>query len=286
MDPLTDKTILITGATNGIGRASAEKLAQMGANIIIVGRSVSRCRDVVEGILRNQGKAEFLSADLSSIAQVRQLARQFQDQYTRLDVLLNNAGAYFSRRQVSPDGFELTFALNHLSYFLITNLLLDILNETAVKYGEARIVNVASGAHFGGKIDFSDLQSNRAYSKMGFDAYSNSKLANVLFTFELARRLQGTSVTVNALHPGFVASGFGLNNFQLMRLAMKLLGRFALTPEEGAQTSIYLASSPEVRAVSGKYFDKCKPVEAAPQAYDQEVQKKLWEISEQLVNAH
>lgn len=282
---LQDKVILITGSTNGIGHASAEGLAQMGATVIVTGRSETRCQSVVRTI-RNagKGKTDYLIADLSDLEQVRRLAHQFHKRYSRLDVLINNAGAYYVKRQISPDGIELTFALNHLSHFLLTALLLDRLKETASQYGEARILNVSSISHAAGKIDFSNLQSDQSYGRFGFDAYTNSKLANVMFTFELARRLQGTSVTANALHPGLVSTGFGTNNFKFMRLAMKLFGLVALTPEAGAKNSIYLAASPEVRGVSGQYYVKNKPVRAAAQAYDEQAQRSLWDISLRLVS--
>ena len=282
---LRDKVILITGSTNGIGRASAEGLAQTGATVIVTGRSEARCYSVVETI-RNAGKGQtdYLIADLSDLDQVRHLAQQFQQRYSRLDVLINNAGAYYVKRQISPDGIELTFALNHLSHFLLTVLLLDMLKETAARYGEARTINVSSVSHASGKINFDDFQSDRSYGRFGFDAYTNSKLANVMFTFELARQLQGTSVTANALHPGLVSSGFGTNNFKFMRLAMKLFGLIALTPEAGAKNSIYLAAYPDVRGVSGQYYVKNKPVKAAAQAYDEQAQRNLWNISLKLVS--
>jgi retinol dehydrogenase 12 len=276
--------MLVTGSTNGIGRATAEGLARMGATVIIVGRLEERCQTVMESIrLAGKGQVDYLIADLSDLEQVRRLALQFRQRYSRLDVLLNNAGAYYFKRQLNPDGYELTFATNYLSHFLLTMLLLDILTTTSEQYGEARIINVSSVVHASGKIDFSDLQSERSYGRHGFDAYCNSKLANIVFTFELARLLQGTSITVNALHPGLVATGFGTNNFKFIRLAMKIFGWFALNSEEGAQTSIYLAASPEVRGVSGQYFIKCKPARAAPQTYNEQIQQNLWDVSQKLV---
>lgn len=281
---IQDKTILITGATNGIGRASAEGLARMGATIIIIGRSETRCRNVVESIrLAGKGQADYIIADLADLDQVRQLAQWVRQRYSRLDVLLNNAGAYYNRRQLSPDGYELTFALNYLSHFLLTTLLMDLMKATAEQYGEARIINVASASHAGGKIDFEDLQSERSYRRFGFDAYFNSKLANLLFTFELARRLSSSSITANTLHPGLVATGFATNSLSFVKVALKLLGWMALTPQEGAQTSIYLASSPDVQHVSGQYFVKCKPVKASDNAYDEQTQRRLWDISLRLV---
>jgi NAD(P)-dependent dehydrogenase (short-subunit alcohol dehydrogenase family) len=219
-----------------------------------------------------------LLADLSVLAEVRRVAAEFLQKHNRLDVLVNNAGAYFAERRLSADGYELTFALNHLSYFLLTALLLDALKAAA----PARIVNVSSGAHMLGPLDFDDLMT-KDYGMAGFKAYGRSKLANVMFTYELARRLEGTGVTANALHPGGVNTGFGKNNSGLVKLGMKIFGRFSLTPEQGAQTTIYLASSPEVAGVSGKYFAKCKAVPSSDASYDQAAQRKLWEISEKLV---
>jgi NAD(P)-dependent dehydrogenase (short-subunit alcohol dehydrogenase family) len=210
-------------------------------------------------------------------AEVRKLADAFRERYQRLDVLVNNAGAIFMSRQVSRDGLEMTFALNHLGYFLLTNLLLDLLIASA----PARVVNVSSGAHLGGKINFADLQLERSYT--GFGAYSQSKLANVLFTYELARRLQGTGVTVNALHPGFVATNFGRSNGGLFDPLFRLIQRFgALTPEKGAETTVYLAVSPEVEGVTGKYFANCKPAASSALSNDETTARRLWEVSEQL----
>lgn len=273
-----DKTCMVTGATAGIGLTTAYALAQMGARVILLGRNPEKSTGVVERIRQETGntKVDCLLADLSDQAQIRRLALQFQESYPRLDVLVNNAGGVFLWRQESADSLEMTFALNHLSYFLLTLLLLDILRDSA----PARIVNVASNSHYGQKLDFDDLQMARGYRAR--QAYGLSKLANMLFTFELARRLQGTGVTVNALHPGYVATDIGLNNGWPVRL-FKLLMRFrAITPEQGCRTSVYLATSPEVEGVSGEYFFECTPVRADPAAYDREAARRLWEISEEL----
>jgi NAD(P)-dependent dehydrogenase (short-subunit alcohol dehydrogenase family) len=194
-------------------------------------------------------------------------------------VLVNNAGGIFASRQLTADGYELTFALNHLAYFLLTNLLLDMLKANA----PARIVNVSSGAHLGATLDFANLQNEQHYSAGGMCAYGQSKLDNLLFTYELARRLSGTGVTVNALHPGTVATGFGENNRGGMRVAMQIFHLFSLTPEQGADTIIYLASSPEVAGVTGKYWEKRKPVQSSPASYDEATQRRLWEVSAQMV---
>jgi len=279
MNELSGKTVLITGATNGIGRAAATGLARLGASLVVVGRSPSKTDATVQELRAlGQGPVEGLVADLSSMAEVRRLADEVRQKHDRLDVLVNNAGAIFASRQLSADGYEMTFALNHLSYFLLTNLLLDLLTASA----PARIVNVASRAHEGGKLDFADLQEEKSYSMGGNRAYGQSKLANVMFTYEQARRLVGTGVTANALHPGVVATGFGENNTGVMHTAMSIFHRFSIPPEEGADTVVYLASSPEVAGVTGKYFVKRQPVPSSPASYDEAAQKRLWEISAQM----
>jgi NAD(P)-dependent dehydrogenase (short-subunit alcohol dehydrogenase family) len=274
---MKDKVIMVTGATAGIGAVAALELARQGATLVGVGRNSEKCAAVATRIRTETSNpsVEYLVADLSSQAQIRQLAQTFQSRYSRLDVLVNNAGAYFSRRQESADGIELTYALNHLNYFLLTNLLMDILKASA----PARVVNVSSNAHQGSHINFADIESRRRY--MSWTVYGQSKLANVLFTYELARRLKGSGVTANALHPGFVASDFGHNNHDLVgwgtRIAQKIAGR---SPEEGARTIIYLASSPEVEGVSGKYFVDEKAVPSSPVSYDESTARQLWELSQ------
>jgi NAD(P)-dependent dehydrogenase (short-subunit alcohol dehydrogenase family) len=215
------KTCLITGATSGIGKETAFGLARLGARVVIVGRDPDRTRAAADWIRRETGSEQvsFLLADLSSQSEVRGLAREFKDKYSRLDVLVNNAGGIFTRRETTVDGFERTWALNHLAYFLFTQELLELLKASA----PARIVNVASIMHTGGLIDFGDLQGEKSYS--GIRAYSQSKLANVLFTYALARRLEGTGVTANCLHPGGVATGFGQNTFGALKLLMRLPSR-------------------------------------------------------------
>jgi NAD(P)-dependent dehydrogenase (short-subunit alcohol dehydrogenase family) len=280
---LQDKVILITGATSGIGEATAQALAAKTATVVIVGRNLERTDSTVINIRRNSQNpnVDFLLADLSSIEEVRKLSNEFISRYGRLDVLINNAGGVFFKRQTSIDGLEMTFTLNHLSYFLLTNLLLEQLQATARMEGQARIINVASNAHYGARLDLDDLMfERRSYTIGGFPAYAQSKLANVLFTFELARRLEGSSVTANVLHPGFVATNLGKNNGRLGKLAMSVANKFAENPQTGAQTSIYLASWPEVRGVSGKYFEKCQPAIPDKQANDLELARRLWQISE------
>ncbi len=276
---MNNKTILITGASTGIGLHSAIGLAKLGAKIVMVGRDQERTTQAVELVKSQTGNqaVSYLLADLSSLKEVRKLAQEFKNKYDALDVLLNNAGAIFLTRKVSVDGYEMSVALNHLNYFLLTDLLLDILKSAP----SARIVNVSSRAHYRGHINFEDLQSQHGYN--GMRAYSQSKLMNVLFTYELARRLQGTHITANCLHPGFVASNFAGNNGWFARAAMKFMsGRISV--EEGAQCSIYLASSPEVEGVSGKYFNyDTQETRSSDESYNQSIAKQLWTVSEQLV---
>lgn len=280
---MTGKVVLITGATNGIGKAAAEALAGQGAVVIVAGRDKARVETVVEGIRARGGDARGAVADLSLQADVREMAAQVLAKYERLDVLLNNAGAIFERRIESGDGIEMTFALNHLSYFLLTDLLLPLLKDTAARYGEARVINVSSDAHqmVRGGLNFDDLQNRRRYT--GWIAYGQSKLANILFTRELARRLDGSGVTANALHPGAVASGFATNNNSPMYALFKLARPFMKTPEQGAQTLIYLASSPDVRGVTGRYFADCREKRPSAAALDDAAARRLWEISEEMV---
>jgi NAD(P)-dependent dehydrogenase (short-subunit alcohol dehydrogenase family) len=278
---MNGKICLVTGATNGIGKATAQALAQMGATVVIVGRDAQKAAQVTEEVraASDNQNVEWLLADLSSQQDIRRLATEFKSKYSQLHVLLNNAGGTFVKRQLSVDGIEMTFALNHLAYFLLTNLLLDTIKASA----PARIINVSSGAHSGGKIEFDNLQGERSYSGMG--PYGNSKLANILFTTELARRLEGTGVTVNALHPGLVSTGFGKNNPGILMTIMgAVIPLIARSPEKGAATSIYLASSPEVQSITGKYFVDCKVTRPAPQATDSAVARKLWDISAETVH--
>jgi retinol dehydrogenase 12 len=273
------RVCLITGATNGIGLETARALAKMGAKVVVVGRNPTKTQTVVAELKQSTGSdhIDSILGDLSLMAQVRRVADEFKARYDRLDVLVNNAGAVFMKKEITAEGYEMTFALNHLNYFLLTNLLLDILIDSA----PARIVNVASEAHRVGSIRFDNLQGEKRYR--GFEVYGQSKLMNILFTKELARRLEGTGVTANALHPGFVGSGFFHNNSGIISIALKLIRPFILTSEKGAHSSVYLASSPEVATVSGKYFnEKAQMVEPAAPASNTENQRRLWEISEQI----
>jgi retinol dehydrogenase 12 len=279
---LSGKVCLITGATSGIGLVTARELARQGAQVVIVGRNPARCESALAQIRTAGGnqEVEALRADLSSQQQIRILAQQFLDRYPRLDILVNNAGGLWLQRELTVDGLEMTFAVNHLGYFLLTQLLLDRLKASA----PARIVNVSSEAHRKTVLDFDDLMGERHYA--GWRAYCQSKLANLLFTYELARRLRGTGVIANALHPGWVATGFGGNNGwrgRILRLAARC---FAVSPETGARTVIYLASSPQVAEANGLYFVRERAKESSSVSYDEASAKRLWEISRELIALH
>ena len=275
------QTAMVTGATAGIGKVTAREIARRGARVVIVGRSELKCRAAVDEIWRaaNHDRVDYLLADLSSLAETRAVATQFKERYDRLDILVNNVGSVFMKFGETTDGIESTFALNHLSgYFLLSNELLDVLKSSA----PARIVSVSSVAHTGGEVAFDNLEMRGAYR--GFGQYANTKLMNILFTRELSRRLEGTGVTANVLHPGFVASNFGVtNNSGWVRPMWRFLQLFALSEDEGAKTSIYLATSPEVAGVTGKYFVKCQEKTPAAAALAETDQHSLWEASETLV---
>ncbi len=280
------KRILITGATNGIGKQAALELARMGADIVIVGRDENKTRRVMQEIKSNGGSAEvdMLVADLSSFAEVRRIAEEFRAQFSRLDVLLNNAGASFTEYYRSADGFEMTFALNHCSYYLLTNLLLDILQVTAREHGDARIVNVSSSAHSAAPREgWQPADARDAARFRPFPSYGKSKLANLLFTYELARRLEGSAITVNALHPGVVNTGFGDNMNGFMRyffmLMKNLIGR---SPAKGAETLVYLASSPAVAGISSAYWSDKKQKRSSDISYDRAQQQQLWDFSAEI----
>ncbi len=276
------KTILITGATNGIGKQAAHDLAKLGAQLLIVGRDAARTEAARASIIATYPQAGVTTylADLSHMADVKRLAAEIKAKHSRIDVLVNNAGAIFDARRVTADGYEQTFALNHLGYFLLTRELLGTLTASA----PARIVNVASAAHSSAKINFDDLQGARRYSS--FSAYGQSKLANIMFTYALARRLSGSGVTVNALHPGFVDTGFGSNGGGLMRAIIGIGKRFgAIAPAKGADTVVYLASSPDVAEVTGKYWDQRKAIASNAASMDMAAQERLWEASERLIES-
>lgn len=275
--PLSEQTVLVTGGSSGIGRETARALARGGASLLLVSRSSGPGAEVAEQLRRETGNPDvhFYPADLSSQAEVRRVAAEVKREHERLDVLVNNAGAVFSERKTSADGVEMTFALDHLSYFLLTVLLL----EPLLKSPAPRVVNVASSAANFTNLDFDDLLKNKRYRS--FEAYSQAKLANIVFTFQLERFLQNTPATANVMHPGFVASGFG--GGASGNLFLRLTRPLAKTPAQGAETAVYLASSPEVKGVSGRYYVDKKPAAAPKTAYDRQVQARLWRRSRELV---
>jgi Short-chain dehydrogenases of various substrate specificities len=274
------RTLLVTGATAGIGRATAMGLARMGAHLAITGRDRGRAKDVAREIrTAGGGQVDVFIADLSSQTQVRRLAVEVLQRFARIDALVNNVGGYWNTRHVTADGLERTFALNHLAPFLLTNLLLGRMQQSA----PARVVTVSSNAPAMGRIDFNDLQGERSYS--GARAYNQSKLANVLFTYELARRLHGTAVTANALHPGVVSTSFGAENpRRVQRLFVPVMRPFMKTPTRGAATSIHLASAADVERVSGHYFVNSKPKKSSERSYDQVAAARLWQMNADLVD--
>ncbi len=280
-----DRHYLITGATDGIGKATAQAIAKSGATVVLVGRNPDKINTVVDQFKSDTYNKNIhgLCADLSSQAQIRQLADDYHTQFNRLDVLINNAGGYFYQRQESVDGIELTFALNHLAYFMLTGLLIDMLMMTGQTTGDARIVNVSSEAHRYKRkgIPFDDLQTINKYNAM--KAYSLSKVANIMFTYELARRLEGKPVTANVLHPGFVRTGFTRNAHGVSQTIFSMIARFfAQSAENGAKTSIYLATSDDVRGQSGQYYGKSKLVDSSETSLELEAQQRLWDISLQM----
>ncbi len=270
---------IVSGATDGIGRVTALELARRGGEVILIGRDRAKTDRVAARIKRISGneRVSFELADLSSQSDIRALAARLNERPEPPDVLVNNVGAWFHRRQESADGIEMTFALNHLGYFLLTGLMLDRLKERPA----ARIVNVSSMAHRGRQIDFDDPQGQERYS--GWRAYQASKLANIHFTFRLAEMLEGSGVSANCLHPGFVASKFAHNNDGWLKWTMIVLQQIAgISATKGARTSVLLAASKAVEGVSGKYFDKCEIAETSPQSRDAVARERLWQISEEL----
>jgi NAD(P)-dependent dehydrogenase (short-subunit alcohol dehydrogenase family) len=271
------KTVVITGATSGIGQVAAEKLAAMGARMVLVARDKSRgeaelarLRASTPGINHS-----IHYADLSQLGEVKRVAAEIAAAEPRIDVLINNAGALFGSRHVTSDGLELTFATNHMSYFVLTHGLRERLHASS----PSRVVNVSSDAHKGQKLNFDDLQST-SYS--GFNAYGRSKLCNILFTRELARRWEGTGVTANCLHPGFVSTRFGDQSGGLLSLGVRAAKIFAISPEKGAETILYLASSAEVGNATGLYYYKCKPATPTKEAQDNTTAQRLWQESEKI----
>ena len=271
------KVALVTGGTSGIGKATAMALAAMGADVVVVGRDRERGERAAEEIrAQTGGRVDLALADLSSQAEVRNLAEEFKRRYDRLDVLVNNAGLVQSTRTETVDGLESTFAINHLAPFLLTNLLLDVLKKSA----PSRVVTVSSEAERWGNIDFDDLQSKKSYR--GFPVYGMTKLANIMFTYELAERLEGTGVTATCMHPGAVNTRFGTNNWGPMTILFRLFKPFMRTPDQGADTVIWLASSPEAEGLSGRYYADRKPLKPKKIANDPAACRRLWEESERL----
>ncbi len=272
------KVVLITGGTSGIGKAAAAALAGMGATVVITGRNEERGKRALQEIREESGNdgVELILADLTVQDEVRRLAEELRERHNQLEVLVNNAGLVLSERTETPDGIETQLAINHLAPFLLTNLLLDLLKESA----PSRIVTVSSDAHRWAKIDLDDLQSRKRYR--GMQVYGKTKLANIMFTYELAERLEGTGVTANCMHPGGVNTNFGNNQGGPMNLLFRLFKPFMRSPEQGADTLIYLASSPEVEGMTGKYLADRKVKAASDAAYDETTRKRLWEASEEL----
>ena len=277
---MMNKICVVTGATSGIGQETAKALALKGAFVLIVGRNVKKCTATVKSIKLHTGSTlvDYVCADLSDLKQVNNLAGVLKQNYHHIDVLVNNAGAYFKTRYQSMDGYEMTLALNYLSPFLLTSLLIDMLQKSI----QGRIINVSSNAHFKGTIHLDDLQSKHKFD--GFNCYAQSKLALMLFTYELARRLKNTNITVNALHPGLVETNFGKNNGWFRFYLRRLIKRHEISAPEGSRTCIYLATSPDVADITGDYFIQNKQVMSSDDSYDQQLAKQLWEASEVLTN--
>ncbi len=276
---LQGKICLITGSSSGIGLITARELARQGATVVLLCRNRARGEAAQAEIKAATGneQVDLLVADLSLLAEVRRAASEFQQKYAQLHILIHNAGGANHERIVTSEGFEMTFATNYLAPFLLTELLLDMLKASA----PARVINVSSTAHTSGKINFADLQGEKSYGM--WRAYGQAKLALILFTYELASQLQGTGVTVNALHPGVIASNFGANLGSVLRFGWKIASPFMLTPEQGAQTTLFLATSPEVEGVTGKYFSASKEKKSSPRSYDAETRARLWQVTSELV---
>ncbi len=274
------RVVVLTGGTSGIGRVAAIELSRRGAKIVLIARDRARATDALSDINKAGPGLDHrvFIADLAGITDTNRVAAEIAASEPRIDVLVNNAGALFSRRRLSPDGLEMTFALNHMAYFVLT----EGLRQTLIRSAPARVVNTASGAHRGATLNLDDLQSERGYA--GFAAYARSKLCNILFTRELARRLAGTGVTSNCLHPGFVATRFGADSGGLVQSLMPFAKLGAISPAKGAETIVYLASAPAVATVSGEYFYKCAPDTPSLQAQDDGMARLLWTASERLAD--
>jgi len=269
-------TIVISGATSGIGEVAADRLAAKGARIVFIARDKVRGEESLKHLRAIAPQADHAVhyADLSKLGDMKRVAAAIAAAEPKIDVLINNAGAMFNSRRATADGLEMTFATNHMSYFVLCNVLKERLGQGG------RIVNTASDAHAGPRLDFEDLQSAKHYG--GFRTYGRSKLCNILFTRELARRLAGTGITANCLHPGFVATRFGNQSGGIISLAIRAAQNFALTPEQGAETIIYLASSPDVDGVTGEYFHKCRTTTPSKAAQNDDDARRLWDVSARL----
>ena len=279
---MKDKICLITGATDGIGKETARCLGKQNSQLILVGRNPKKGEKVRKKLIEKTGnnQIEILTADLSNMKAIRYLAERIYSRYDRLDVLINNAGALFAQREETDEGLEKTFALNHLNYFLLTKLLLDLIK----KGKNPRIINVASGAHIGATLDFDNLQGKNDYS--GWAAYKRSKLMNIMFTYKLAELLKDTPITVNTLHPGFVRTRFGDNNTGIVGIGLNLAKKIgAISIKKGAETSVFLATSPTVKGVSGKYFIKCKPEKSSSLSYNKSDIDRLWRTTDKCLSS-
>jgi len=277
---VADKICLVTGGNSGIGKSVALGLAKMGATVVVVSRNKEKGQTAVTDIIEKSGNknVELIQADMSSQNSIHQLVNEFRARHEKLHLLINNAGVYLTKRSETEDGLESTFAVNHLGPFLLTSLLVDILKASA----PSRIVNVTSDAHKGARINFEDLQGEKKFS--GWQAYGQSKLAMILYTHGLSKKLEGTGVTVNSAHPGVVRTNFAKNNGGLVMLGFRFLGMFFISPESAAKRILYVATSPDLEGVTGKYFTKMHEVKSSQESYDDDSARRLWQISEQLTH--
>ncbi|TMI56858.1 SDR family oxidoreductase [Candidatus Bathyarchaeota archaeon] len=277
---MAEKVCLVTGGNSGIGKSVALGLAKMGATVVVVSRNKEKGETAVTDTVEKSGNnnVELIQADMSSQNSIHQLVNEFRARHEKLHLLINNAGVYLTKRSETEDGLESTFAVNHLGPFLLTSLLVDILKASA----PSRIVNVTSDAHKGARVNFDDLQGERKFS--GWQAYGQSKLAMILYTRGLAKKLEGTGVTVNSAHPGVVRTNFAKNNGGLVMLGFRFLGMFFISPESAAKRILYVATSPDLEGVTGKYFTKMHEVKSSQESYDDDSARRLWQISEQLTH--
>ena len=277
---MAEKVCLVTGGNSGIGKSVALGLAKMGATVVVVSRNKEKGETAVTDTVEKSGNknVELIQADMSSQNSIHQLVNEFRARHEKLHLLINNAGVYLTKRSETEDGLESTFAVNHLGPFLLTSLLVDILKASA----PSRIVNVTSDAHKGARVNFDDLQGEKRFS--GWQAYGQSKLAMILYTHGLAKKLEGTGVTVNSAHPGVVRTNFAKNNGGLVMLGFRFLGMFFISPESAAKRILYVATSPDLEGVTGKYFTKMHEVKSSQESYDDDSARRLWQISEQLTH--